>query len=173
MISSNYQQVNFCIYYLIIFITLMPWRCHETGDFPNMCKVLGSKQRELRGFFSNFIPGHKLVPLFRRQPEPVSMAANSKLLSVLWEGCREGRGDEEMEQRLPFSTINPIPLCGPKYQTKFSVPCMKAGRGHSCEELGFWSTVSLCLIFRMCVKMHVWLNLRSFVRARRLFPQDS
>lgn len=77
---------------------------------------------------------------------------------------------EEMEQRLPFSTINPITLCGLKYWAKLSVKCMKARRGHSSEEPSFSST---CPIFRKCVRMYLRLNLRSFLRVRRLFPQSS
>lgn len=164
MISSNYQQVNFYSYYIIIFITLMPWTCYEVGYFPNTWKVLGSKQSKLTGFFSNFIPGHKAGPIIQKAARACKHGC--KLLWFLfWEEVAgTGTGGEEMEQRLPFSTITPITLCGLKYWTKFSVKCKKAGRGHSSEELGFWSTVSLCLIFRMPVKMRVSLNLRSFMR---------
>lgn len=49
-----------------------------------------------------------LVPLFRKQPEPVSMAANCCGFCIEKEVAGTERGDEEMEQRLPFSTINPL-----------------------------------------------------------------
>lgn len=57
--------MSFYIYYTI-FTALMPWRCHEVGDFPNTWKVLGSKQRKLKGFFINFIPGHKAGPIIQK-----------------------------------------------------------------------------------------------------------
>lgn len=151
----------------------MPWRCHEIGGFPNTWKVLGSEQRKFRGVFSTFIPGHKAGWIIQKAARACEHGC--KLLWFLyWEKVAgTGKGDEEMEQRLPFSTINPIALCALKYWIKFSVTCMEAGGGHSSEELGFWSIVSLCPIFRICVKMPVRLNLRSFVRVRRLFPQGS
>lgn len=130
MISSNYQQVNFYIYYIISFIALMPWTCHEVGYFPNTWKVLGSKQRKFRGFFSNFIPGHKGGPIIQKAAR--ACESGCKLLWFLYwgEAAETGRGNEEMEQRLPFSPITPTTLYGLKYWAKyFPDKCMKAGRG--------------------------------------------